>query len=182
MPETTEEVGERRLRDDEILVPHKEVKLTNGKRVVVAPWGVTTGKLVFARLEELQPKIDVSDATAYQLLAKAYDEIVDLVALTVDVPRSEIERKPIDGGWTFDDVLEVTEAMLEVCIVRSDGRGALPLLVRLYVKMDQLARISTGPLVVPRPSSGSAPADTSTATSGNASASGKKKRPSSRKS
>ena len=166
MPETTAEPGERALSDEEILVPHKEVKLTNGTRVLVAPWGVTQGKLVFARLETLTPKLEGGDIRAYQLLSKAYDEIVDLVAMTVEVERSEIEKKPTEGGWTFDDLIEVTEAVLEVCILRSDGRGALPLLLSLYGTLNELAARSTGPMIARQRLRDSEKGDTSKATSG----------------
>ena len=189
MPTSTAEPEDRALSDETIIIPHKEVRLTNGRRVVVAPWGLTQGALVLARLDALTPKLFTPGETlnARQLLARAYGEVVDLVSMTVEIPREEMEKPPSEGGWTFEDLLGVTDAVLEVCILRSDGAGALPLLVGLVGKMTTIVSRSTGPELARLRLSGSEAGGTSPARSGNGLGSrrkktARKKRPSSRKS
>ena len=148
MPETTEAAaGGRPLTDEKIIIPHREVQLTSGEYVVVAPWGMTQGSLVMSRLEALQPRLaDVAAegaVTPHKLLAAAWDEIVDIVSLTVGVERAAMERPPAEGGWTFEDLLAVTDAVLDVCLVRSDGRGALPLLMALVNRMTEVEERAT---------------------------------------
>lgn len=173
MPKTTEEPEERALSDDQILFPEREIKLTNGTRVVVEPWGLKEGALVLERLEALTPKLfsKGEQVDARTLLSRAYGEVVDLVSMTVDVPREVMEKKARDGGWTFEDLLEATDAVLEVCILRSDGRGALPFLVTLMGKMTEIVSRSTGPELARRRLSDSEKADTSPETSDNGSGS-----------
>lgn len=171
MPRTTGEPANRELSDEVIVTPHREVKLSNGKRVLVAPWGMTEGKLVLYRLDELAPKLEGTDVNARQLLARAFDEVVDLVALTINVEREEMEKPAKDGGWLFEDLLAVTEVVLDVCVIRSDGRGALPLLIKLVGKMGEMVARSAGPAIVkPRSNDSERPAS-SPATSGNGSGS-----------
>lgn len=141
-----EEKPKRDLTDSEIINPEKEVRLVGGQRIVVRPWGMTKGHLALQRLEVALPALrDVGGMSPAVLLAKAWDEVVDLVAMTVDVSREDMERDPSEGGWTFEDVLAVTEAMLDVCILRSDGRGALPLFAALVSKMTTVVVRTMGP-------------------------------------
>ena len=146
MAETTEaeEVpGGRALSDETIINPHREVQLSNGKHIVVAPWGMTQGKLVMARLEIVQAalaELATADGgiTPHSLLDKAWDDVVDIVSLTVDTDRADMERPTSEGGWTFEDLLKATEAVLDVCLIRSDGSGALPLMGALVGRMNEL--------------------------------------------
>lgn len=189
MPTATAEPEDRALSDETIIIPHEEIRLTNGRRVVVAPWGLTQGALVLARLDALSPKLFTPGeaVNARQLLARAYGEVVDLVSMTVEISREEMEKPPTEGGWTFEDLLAVTDAVLTVCILRSDGAGALPLLVGLVAKMGTIVSRASDPKNAPRRSNGSGAGGTSPARSGNGSGSrrkktGHKKRRSSRKS
>lgn len=177
MPQTSAEPAKRALSDEKIITPHEEVKLSNGRRVVVAPWGMTQGALVLERLDALTPKLLTGEEfNARQLLARAWDEVVDLVALTVEIERQEMEKPVAQGGWTFEDLLKVTEVLLEVCVVRSDGKGALPLLVSLVGKMGEMLARSVGPEIARRHLSDSAREATSPATSGNGSGSPRKRK------
>ncbi|MCP4868275.1 MAG: hypothetical protein GY898_06105 [Proteobacteria bacterium] len=174
MPETTETAaGARPLSDEKIITPHREVRLTSGEHVVVAPWGMTQGSLVMARLEALQPKLAGIGAkgpvTPHALLAEAWDEIVEIVSMTVGVARADMERPPTEGGWTFEDLLAVTDAVLDVCLVRSDGRGALPLLMGLVGRMTELEERATNAASLLSTTSGKRAS--SPASSGNGSAS-----------
>ena len=174
MPGTTEAAaGARPLTDEKIITPHREVQLTSGEYVVVAPWGMTQGSLVMSRLEALQPRMaDIAkkgSVTPHALLAGAWDEIVDIVSLTVGVERADMERPQAEGGWSFEDLLAVTDAVLDVCLVRSDGRGALPLLMALVSRMTELEERATGAASSLSATSGKAA--TSPASSGNGSGS-----------
>lgn len=161
-----EEKTGRELSDETIINPEREVKLSNGERVVVAPWGMKEGHLILERLEALQPALVAQGGkwNAHELLSTAWNEMVDLVAMTVGVERAEMEKPPSEKGWTFEDMLEATEAVLDVCFVRSDGRGALPLLVALVGKMGEIAmRAASGRRPATPLASDSAPADISKA-------------------
>lgn len=176
MSETAEGIGGRPLSDEKIVVPHQEVTLSNGQRVEVAPWGMKQGALVLERLDALSPKLFASDVTATKLLARAYDEVVDLVSLTVGIPRAEMEKDIREGGWGFEDLVAVTEVVLEVCIIRSDGRGALPLLLSLAAKMRETLGRSAGPTLARQQLQDSARKGNSKGRSANASASRKRPR------
>lgn len=174
MPDT-EGAATRLIPDEKIITPHREVTLSNGTRVLVAPWGMTQGSIIMARLEALQPRLAEAAAegpiTPHALLSKAWEEIVDIVSLTVAVERSEMERPVLEGGWTFEDLLAVTDAVLDVCLIRSDGRGVLPLLMALVGRMNELEQRSRGSSGEPTPSGTSGKAGTSRGRSGNGSGS-----------
>lgn len=167
------EEGKRPLDDSTIIVPHEEFALANGKRVVVKPWGMTKGKLVLARLDALKPKLFEPDETGAidpkRILDRAWDEMVDLVSLSTDVPRSEMEADLSEGGWTFEDILRGTDTVFRVCILRADGTGALPLLLTLVTEMTELVARSLGPVIARRHSNASAQKGPSTDESGNGS-------------
>lgn len=187
--ETPEEAARvRALSDVDIILPAREVVLTNGHKVIVRPWGLRTGALVIGRLEALTPKLIERDDEGHvravgldprALITRAYDEILDLIELTVGIARADLEREPIDGGWTLEDLLGVTEAMLEVCVLRADGRGALPLLLALVGRMQEVVIRAIGPTLASRAaseiaqqrSSDSEPEGTSAAASPNGSGS-----------
>lgn len=163
-PETSppaEEKPGRELSDETIINPDREVRLSNGTRVVISPWGMKEGNLVLDRIDNVGPAFQDQrhGFDAKKLLSAAWDEVVDLVAMTVDVPRTEMEKPPRDGGWTFVDVLEVTEAMFDVCILRSDGRGALPSLVALVTKMGEITARMFAPGRERKPETDSPPLD-----------------------
>jgi len=145
-----EEPAGRELSDEVIVNPDREVKLSNGQRVVVSPWGAKKGHLVLERMDALQPALAAQagrEWNARVLLSAAWDEVIDLITMTLDIERTEIEKPPRDGGWTFEDVCEVTQAVVDVCILRSDGRGALPSLVALVGKMTEVATRTLGPVL-----------------------------------
>lgn len=153
MPDTApaeDEKPKRELSDEVIVNPDREVTLSNGNRLVVSPWGLKEGNLVLARIDAMTPALQgqADGWDAKKLLSAAWDEVVDLVSLTVDIPRTEMEKKPADGGWTFEDILVTTEAVLDVCILRSDGRGALPSLVALVGRMGEIAARTLAPALV----------------------------------
>jgi len=182
MAETTEaeEVpGGRALSDETILNPHREVKISGARSIVVAPWGMTQGKLVMARLETVQSalaELATADGaiTPHSLLEKAWDDVVDIVSLTVGVERADMEQPPAEGGWTFEDLLAVTDAVLDVCLIRSDGSGALPLMGALVGRMNELDQRSR--TVESLPSAASGKQATSRGNSGSGSGSRKGRR------
>lgn len=177
MPETTEAAaGARPLSDEIIINPHREVVLSSGKRVLVAPWGMTQGSLIMARLEALQGQLaniaGEGPVTPHKLLSAAWEDVVEIVSMTVGWEREAMERPPSEGGWTFEDLLAVTDAVLDVCLVRSDGRGALPLLMALVGRMNELDERSKS--AADSLSTDSVKAATSPGRSGNGSASTRK--------
>ncbi len=141
-----EEPGARELSDETIINPDREVTLVDGTRLIISPWGARKGKIVLDRLQALQPALAAQAGGKWNptdLLASAWDEVIELVALTVGIPREEIEAEP--DGWAFEDVVAVTEAIFDVCVLRSDGKGALPLLVGLVGKLTEVAVRTLGP-------------------------------------
>lgn len=163
----------RELSDEAIINPEREIRLSNGKSVVVEPWGMKKSKLVLARLDALGPAFREQTEVGWdprKLLVAAWDEVVDLVAITVNVEREEMEREPHDRGWTFEDILSVTEAVLEVCVLRADGRGALPLLSALIGRMTEITVRTLGPALARQHAEDLQRADISKGESGNGSA------------
>lgn len=152
MAETTDAAevpGGRALSDETIINPHREVRLSSGECIVVAPWGMTQGKLIMSRLERVQSGLAELAAegavTPNKLLEKAWDDVVDIVSLTVGVDRADMERPTTEGGWSLEDLLKATEAVLDVCLIRSDGSGALPLIGALVGRMNEIdQRARTG--------------------------------------
>jgi hypothetical protein len=159
--------GVRELDDETIVNPDREVTLVDGTKLIISPWGARRGKIVLDRLQALQPALAAQGGTwnANELIASAWDEVLDLVALTVDIPRETIEAEP--GGWAFEDVLAVTEVIFDVCILRSDGKGALPLLLGLVGKMTEVAVRTLGPALAKKRADDFVKGDTSKAKSGN---------------
>ena len=157
----------RELTDETICNPDREVTLINGTKLIISPWGARKGKIVLDRLQALQPALTSQGGqwNPSELLASAWDEVIDLVALTVNVPRAEIEAEP--NGWAFEDVVAVTEAIFDVCILRSDGKGALPLLVALVSKLTEVAVRTLGPALAKKRAEDFVKGVTSTAKSGN---------------
>jgi hypothetical protein len=157
----------RELTDETIINPDREVTLVDGTRLIISPWGARKGKIVLDRLQALQPALAAQGGqwNPSDLLASAWDEVVELVALTVDIPRADIEAEP--GGWAFEDVVAVTEAIFDVCVLRSDGKGALPLLLGLVGKLTQVAVRTLGPALAKQRADDFVKAATSPAKSGN---------------
>lgn len=153
--------SKRELSDETIINPDREVRLQNGTRLVISPWGMKEGNLVLDRIDSMGPAFQDQQHgfDAKKLLSAAWNEVVDLVSMTVGVPRDEMEKPVADGGWTFVDVLEATEAMFDVCILRSDGRGALPSLIALVTKMGEITARMFAPGREPKPEPDSPPLD-----------------------
>lgn len=175
MAEPKEEPRKRRLTDEEIVFPEKAIKLIDGRSYTLRPWGARGGRLVLQRLDELAQKVG-GEFNARAMLARAWEECLELLCLSIggDVTPESIEQPAEDGGWHFEDVLRATDAMIEVCILRADGSGALPLVIDLVKRMNEILVTTLGPKLVRPRSSDSSEADTSTGTSGNGSGSSKR--------
>ena len=129
------------LTDSEILLPNIEVRLANGRRVLIKPWGLTDGRLLWARIENLMPamtKAYTAEKAAggeglmvSTIIDAVWDDALEICRITIGMTREQFEAEVI-----FEDFQAILAAVLEVCIVRADGGGVLP-------KMLGLTRSST---------------------------------------
>jgi hypothetical protein len=124
-----------------VILPEREVVLLSGARVIVRPWPIRKGRLlvdrVIALVERLlehrraealaagegEPPRRV--ALASDLLDVAFEEVFGIVRDTVDYSDAQME------ALTFEDLLTLTEAVLEVCLIRGEEGGVLGKLARL---------------------------------------------------
>jgi hypothetical protein len=104
---------------EKILLPQIEVKTLRGNRVVVEPWGLTKGRLMLKRLEELMEKgRQMPEATVAQLIELAYDEFYGIVRDTLGWDDARMEKE-----LTLEDMIALSEAIWKTSVAREDGGG-----------------------------------------------------------
>jgi hypothetical protein len=123
-----------------IILPEREVRLLSGAYVTVRPWPIRKGRLLVDRvialverlLEHRRAEAAAAPgsaprrvALATDLLDVAFEEVFGIVRDTVDYSDEQME------ALTFEDLLTLTEAVLEVCLIRGEDGGVLGKLARL---------------------------------------------------
>ncbi len=113
---------------EKALFPAKRVELLSGEHVVMKPWGMATGRL-------LTPVV----AGIFQLLqdgisSMANDKVVDIKDLVVRA-EAEVEQvvretlgwdqEEMDKQCAFEDLFTLAQGVLDVCVFREDGGGAM---------------------------------------------------------
>jgi hypothetical protein len=125
----TEQTVEITDQVERVLLPEIEVKLDSiGERVVVKPWGLRQGKLMLVRLQELMGRLKDQQALTAdpaQMINVAFDEVVDLVRDSIGFDNEKMDR------LSFEELIDLTQAIFETCLLREDGGGALGKLLTL---------------------------------------------------
>jgi len=125
------------------VLPERQVQLLNGEWAIVRPWSLRQGHLLServidlvdriledrrTRLEEAKASGDAAPAPpafARQLLALGFTEIMAIVRETIGYTPEAMD------ALTYEDGLTLTEAVLEVCLIRGEDGGVLGKMVRL---------------------------------------------------
>jgi hypothetical protein len=124
-----------------VILPEREVRLLSGAFVIVRPWPIRKGRLLVDRVIALVERLlehrraealaaapgaaPRRVALATDLLDVAFEEVFGIVRDTVDYSDEQME------ALTFEDLLTLTEAVLEVCLIRGEDGGVLGKLARL---------------------------------------------------
>ena len=139
-------------KPEDVLFPAREIRLLSGKMVVVRPWGLEKGRFMLERLVELFQKMGPSVTDAKKMIDVAYDETLQIVRDTIEWSEADFAE------LAFEDALDLTQAVIEVCLVRPDGGGALGKVLELLKGATSLMQ---GVAMVSGPSStSSSPAGT----------------------
>lgn len=98
------------------------VQLERGGSAYVRPWGIRTGRRMMKRIRTM---VTVGASAARGnldlglLLEASYDEIVGLVADTINVPVDDLMDD--DGKYTLADFMAILEAIIRVNFVERPG-------------------------------------------------------------
>lgn len=121
-------------QEAEVLHPHRPVVLSNGKTVLVTEWGLKLGGEQTVRVVALVDRIrkeaqaGPQDADAMlALVTHAQDDILEIVRVTVGWSPGEAE----ENVKTFEDLLDLWEAVWETSLVKPTGGGTLAKVLRL---------------------------------------------------
>jgi hypothetical protein len=126
---------------ERVLLPQVEVKTLRGERVVIEPWGLTKGRLMLKRLEELMEKArQMPEATIAQLIELAYDEFYGIVRDTLGWDDARMEEQ-----LTLEDLISLSEAIWQTSVARPDGGGVGGKLGALIVGLTRMANQMQAP-------------------------------------
>lgn len=123
-------------REMKILFPFIDVELQNGEKVVVMQWDIDTGAVLSARVVSMMQKIQGQTGTIElaELITQAKGECFDIVAKTIGWSVGELRAKA-----TFEDFMDLLQAVIDTSLIREDGGGALPKIVALAGALVPLA-------------------------------------------
>lgn len=112
----------------DVLFPEREIKLASGATEVIRPWGIKTGMRLMPRVLELGGRLqgDLSDVALADLITKATPEVLDIIRHTLGWTEQEAEDR-----LSYEDIFTLGQAIVEVCIIRVDGGGAVGKLLGL---------------------------------------------------
>ena len=125
--------SKRQSEDDaewEALFPFKDVELQSGKKVSVKQWNIDTGAVLTGRVVALVRKIQQNalgeSVELDELLAVAIDECRDIVAATLGW-----STKQLDQRCTWEDFMDLVQAVFDMNLMRADGGGVIKKVVDL---------------------------------------------------
>lgn len=129
---TEEELG--------VLFPQQSVKLDSGELVIVRKWNVDLGMSltprVIALIQEIGTRGRTGDVDTDELVAIAGPECKTIVQATIGWTPEQMDR------ITFDDFLELLQAVIDTSLKPKGGGGAIPKLVRLVGALGSLAGLT----------------------------------------
>lgn len=151
-------------RELKILFPFVDVELHDGSKVVVMQWDIDTGAVLAARVIQMMQKLTgmIGTIELAELISRAKGECFDIVATTIGWTIEELRSKA-----TFEDFMDLLQAVIDTSLVRKDGGGALPKLVGLAGALGPLAALGQPTAQTsPAPSTSSSEPDTQSPISG----------------
>lgn len=121
-----------------ILFPFVDVELHDGSKVVVMQWDIDTGAVLSARVIAMMQKLQgmTGEVELSELIARAKGECFEIVATTIGWTVEELRSKA-----TFEDFMDLLQAVIDTSLVREGGGGALPKLVGLAGALGPLAAL-----------------------------------------
>lgn len=90
----------------------KEVKLSNGERVLIRPWGYRTGKLLMGRLGVVLRLMSIARDGGKglgELLSESYEELIGIMADTIQMSLDDVDEKML-----MEDILNVIGVIMDV--------------------------------------------------------------------
>lgn len=145
----------------DVLFPFHEVELRSGEKVVVRQWDIDTGAVLAARVVKIIQKLQgkMGEVELEELISLAKDECFDVVCETIGWTREKLRKRA-----TFEDFMDLLQAVIDTSLVREDGSGVLPKVVGLASALVPLVGLRPSPS--PLPSTSSLEPDTASPNSG----------------
>lgn len=133
---------------NKIVHPDREVRLADGRAVVVRRWRYDQGRLMAARVLAILARVRerrAESASASDLVEAAHDEVYALVRDTLGWDDAAMRE------LLYEDFLELASAVVEVCLLRPDGGGVLGKAFRLVeASTSWLAQAGVAPTTATR--------------------------------
>ncbi len=151
-------------RELKILFPFVDVELHDGSKIVVMQWDIDTGAVLSARVIAMMQKLQglSGEVELSELISRAKGECFDIVATTIGWTVEELRSKA-----TFEDFMDLLQAVIDTSLVRKDGGGALPKLIGLAGALGPLVALGQPKArLSPVPSTSSSGQDTPSPISG----------------
>lgn len=106
-------------------LPTVEVHLMNGEPVQIKPWSLKLGRLMRERITKMfvrarEMNLSQGDLDVAQLMEHFESEIYYIVRDTID--KSDVW---MEEHLAYEDLFTLTQAVVDVCVLRQDGGGAL---------------------------------------------------------
>ncbi len=112
--------------DLSIVIPFTDVLLLDKRHVVMRPWTIAKGAVLLPRIRALLERVQHEKAkTADEWLEIAYQECYALVRDTIEWDDEKM------NSLYMEDLVTLTQALIDTCLVRPDGGG-------VYAKMQGL--------------------------------------------
>jgi hypothetical protein len=137
-------------REWDILFPIHEVELRSGQKVNVRQWDIDLGALLSARVVKLIQKLQgkMGEVELEELMLIAKDECFDIVCETIGWTRQQLRKQA-----TFEDFMDLLQAVIDTSLIRQDGSGVLPKVVSLAAALVPLVGVKPSPSRPPSTSS-----------------------------
>jgi hypothetical protein len=117
-----------RTDEDVLLRDGRDVRISTGETFWVQKWTVLQGERVLGPITGILEKSAAeTDLRISDLISVAYDDIKQLVQVTLDLDIDKINSLPLE------DLVELATQIFEVCLVRKDGGGLMGKMVRFGV-------------------------------------------------
>jgi hypothetical protein len=102
------------------LFPDREVRLANGRTVVVRPWGMATGRRLSPRIVKLMTKLrGFATADVVDLITEFQDEVFDIVADTIGYDDAKMDT------LAYEDLFTLAQAIIDTSLIRRTPDGEI---------------------------------------------------------
>jgi hypothetical protein len=104
-----------------VILPERLIETAKGFKLTIKPWGIKHGDVFLEQIEKFSHRlVEAQTPDAEGVLKTAWVDCLELVRLTIGWSAEEMEER-----LYAEDILVLTQAIIEICLVRDDGRGAL---------------------------------------------------------